>query len=217
LGDPLPNAEVAWNPYNVSSEPSPDWPAETGIWRLACVARIDVGAKGQDLLLQILARPEWRSRPIELSFFGEGSHELALRRVVEALQLENVHFRGHVSDIRTIWKQNHLLTLPSRYEGLPLALVEAMWCARPAVVTDVGGNAELCLDNETGFVAPAANVSSFALALERAWDRRKDWVRMGQKARARVDNLVPKDPVGVFCNQLKACVAAKQSHVSAQR
>ena len=66
------------------------------------------------------------------------------------LQLKNVHFRGHVNDIRAIWEQNHLLVLPSRYEGLPLALVEAMWCGRPAVVTDVGGNAELCVGKRNG-------------------------------------------------------------------
>ena len=100
-----------------------------------------------------------------------------------------------------------MLVLPSRYEGLPLALVEAMWCGRPAVVTDIGGNAELCVDNETGFVAPAATLSSFAHGLQRAWDRRKEWPRLGQAARARVENQIPKDPVALFCERLKACAA----------
>jgi glycosyltransferase involved in cell wall biosynthesis len=159
------------------------------------------------LLLQILAQPEWRDRPVELNFFGTGPHELALRRMAEMLQLNNVHFRGHVTDIRGIWEQNHMLVLPSRYEGLPLALVEAMWCGRPAVVTDIGGNAELCVDNETGFVAPAATLSSFAHGLQRAWDRRKEWPRLGQAARARVENQIPKDPVALFCERLKACAA----------
>jgi glycosyltransferase involved in cell wall biosynthesis len=175
---------------------------------MACVARIDPAAKGQDLLLQTLARPEWRDRPVELNFFGAGPDELGLRRMAELLQLENVHFRGHVTDIKAIWEHNHLLVLPSRYEGLPLALVEAMWCGRPAVVTDVGGNAELCVDNETGFVAPAATLSSFSHALQRAWERRKEWLHLGQAARARAENQMPKDPVTVFCERLKTCAVA---------
>ena len=206
VGEPLLNAEVVWNPYNVSPERTPAWPDESDRWRLACVARMDPAAKGQDLLLQTLAHPEWRDRPIELNLFGEGTYELELRRLCGMLQLNNVHFRGHVNDIRAIWEQNHLLALPSRYEGLPLALVEAMWCGRPAVVTDVGGNAELCVDNETGFVAPAATLSSFAQTLERAWERRKEWQHLGQAARARAEKQIPKNPAGLFCERLKACV-----------
>jgi glycosyltransferase involved in cell wall biosynthesis len=84
-----------------------------------------------------------------------------------------------------------------------------MWCGRPAVVTDVGGNAELCLDDETGFVAPAATLSSFTHTLERAWERRKEWLRLGHAARARAENKIPKDPVALFCERLKACAVAK--------
>jgi len=217
VGEPLLNGEVAWNPYNVSTEGPPAWPDESRAWRLACVARIDPAAKGQDLLLQIMAHPEWRERPIELNFFGAGPDEPALRRLCEMLQLNNVHFRGHVSDIRAIWEQNHMLVLPSRYEGLPLALVEAMWCGRPAVVTDVGGNAELCLDNETGFVAPAATLSSVSHTLQRAWDRRKEWFHLGQAARARVEDQIPKDPVALFCERLKACAAATSEEAPNRR
>ena len=95
-----------------------------------------------------------------------------------------------------------MLLLPSRFEGLPLALVEAMWCARPAVVTDIGGNAELCMDNETGFVAAAPALGLLEETLERAWNRRNDWQNMGKLARARAERLIPKDPVGEFCKQL---------------
>ena len=209
VGEPLRNAEVVCNPYNVSPERLPAWPDVNGKWRLACVARMDLAAKGQDLLLQTLARPEWRDRPLELNFFGAGPDELSLRRLATLLQVVNVHFRGHVHDITAIWEQNHLLVLPSRYEGLPLALVEAMWCGRPAVVTDVGGNAELCLDNKTGFVSPAATLSSFSQTLQRAWDRRGEWLQLGLAARSRVEEQISKDPVALFCERLKSCAAAK--------
>jgi glycosyltransferase involved in cell wall biosynthesis len=176
---------------------------------------LDPAAKGQELLLQVLARPEWRARPIELNVFGEGPHELALRRLAGMLQLNDVHFRGQVSDIKAIWEQNHLLVLPSRYEGLPLVLVEAMWCGRPAVVTDVAGNTEVCVDNETGFVAPAPTVALLADTLQRAWDRREDWQRMGQAARARAESQIPRDPIAVFADRLRSCAdTARQALTS---
>jgi glycosyltransferase involved in cell wall biosynthesis len=135
--------------------------------------------------------------------FGTGPFEATLQRMASVLQLNNVHFRGHVSDIKEIWEHNHLLVLPSRYEGLPLALVEAMWCGRPAVVTDVGGNAELCADGITGFVAPAPTPFAWSAALDRAWQRREEWLQLGHAARSRVESVMPQDPVGQFCERLK--------------
>ena len=212
LGTRLSNAEVVWNPYILPPEVVPAWPEERSGWRLACVARLDPAAKGHDLLLKTLARPEWRDRPVQLNCYGEGHYGTSLRRMSEMLGLSNVTFRGHVANIRSIWEENHILVLPSRYEGLPLVLVEAMWCGRPAVVTDVAGNAEVCVDNETGFVAPAPTVPLVADTLQRAWDRREDWQRMGQAARARAERLIPRDPITLFAENLKGC-AATLSHV----
>lgn len=203
LGEPLADAEVVWNPCNVSRAPAPAWPDHANGWRLACVARMDPAAKGQDVLLKTLSLPEWRNRPVELNLYGVGPDEKSVRRLAENLQLKNVHFKSHVNDVRAIWEQNHLLVLPSRYEGLPLVLVEAMWCGRPAVVTDVGGNAELCIDGVTGFVSPAPNLSSFSKALECAWDRRNEWEAFGKAGRTRVEELVPEDPIALFCERLK--------------
>ncbi len=214
LGEPLLNAEVVWNPYKVSTEPAPAWPDESAGWRLACVARINPAAKGQDLLLRTLALPEWRNRPVELNLFGSGSDEQALRRIASMLKLNNVNFRGRVADIRAIWEQNHLLALPSRYEGLPLALVEAMWCGRPAVVTDVGGNTELCSDEKTGFVASAPTLASFSQTLQRAWERRKEWPEMGRAARVFAETQIPTDPIALFCERLKISAAARSRNVS---
>lgn len=202
IGEPLANAQIVWNPFNVpSAEPTP-WPAATTTWKLACVARLDPQAKGQDLLFHALSRPQWLDRPFELNLYGTGRCEQSLKRLMKKLNTQKVHFRGHTTDVPAIWQENHLLVLPSRYEGLPLALVEAMWCGRPAVVTDIGGNAELCVDGETGFVAGAPVVSLVAEALERAWDGRSAWQVMGEAASRRVRSLVPKDPVEDFCGEL---------------
>jgi glycosyltransferase involved in cell wall biosynthesis len=73
-------------------------------------------------------------------------------------------------------------------EGKPLALTEANVCARPAVVTDVGGNAELIEDGVTGFVAESATLNSFARAMERAWEKRSRWEEMGALAHTKILN-----------------------------
>ena len=203
LCDPIPDAEIVRNPFNVSCEPAPAWPGSTSGWKIACVARIDAAAKGHDLLLQTLASPIWRDRHVELNLFGSGPDEALLRKMAAALDLKNIRFRGHIPDVRKIWEENHILALPSRFEGLPLALVEAMWCARPAVVTDVGGNTELCVEGKTGFVAPAPTLEFFSSALERAWTMREMWHDMGQAARLLVEGRIPKDPVKAFCSRLR--------------
>ena len=70
--------------------------------------------------------------------------------------LEKVTYGGFTEDVESIWASHHALVLPSRSEGLPLVVVEAMLCGRPAIVTDVAGNAELIQDGVSGFVAAAA-------------------------------------------------------------
>ncbi|MBV9743570.1 MAG: glycosyltransferase family 4 protein [Acidobacteriia bacterium] len=211
IAEPLPNATVVWNPYNVPADQPLGWPAAVnGIWRMACVARLEPAAKGQDLLLQILSHSPWTERPLELHLYGSGNFERNLQRLAEKFQLKNVHFHGHVKDVRRIWEQNHILVLSSRWEGLPLALVEAMWCERPAIVTDVAGNTEVCVDGETGFVAAAPAAKLLEEALERAWNCRSDWQRMGMAARARAEKLIPKDPVGDFCRQLQEVANAEE-------
>jgi glycosyltransferase involved in cell wall biosynthesis len=211
IGRPLLNASVVRNPFNVSPDAPIPWPVETENWRFACVARMDPAAKGQDLLLQVLADSRWRERPIELNLYGTGPWEDGLKKLADFLLLKVVRFHGHVDNISSIWASNHILVLPSRFEGLPLALVEAMWCGRPAIVTNVAGNTELCADGETGFVAAAPTVELLGQTLEVAWEQRHKWGQMGASARSRVEKLIPKDPVGLFANQLLSSVDAGMS------
>jgi glycosyltransferase involved in cell wall biosynthesis len=208
IGAKLPNAAVVWNPHSVATDLIPPWPGSDRVWRFACVARLEPGSKGHDILFEVLSQERWRERAVELNLYGAGPWERGLRELAAQFGLTRVNFHGHVTDVQDIWRENHLLVLASRLEGMPLALVEAMWCARPAVVTDVGGNGEICVDGETGFVARAATPSLFDDALERAWQRRDDWKGVGEAARARVEKIIAKDPVRAFCDQLLEGVIA---------
>jgi glycosyltransferase involved in cell wall biosynthesis len=208
IGEALPNAEVVRNPFLVSGSPLP-WPAgDEGATRLACVARLEPGEKGQDILLQVLARPRWRARKLSVSFFGAGPNAEALGELARRLTVQNVDFPGFVSDVESIWRTHHALVLPSRTEGLPLALVEAMMCARFGIVTDAGGTAEVVEDGRTGFIAAAAQVDQFEQALERAWAAREEWSAIGAAAARAIRTMVPADPASAFTAKLLSLVQA---------
>jgi glycosyltransferase involved in cell wall biosynthesis len=204
---PLCKAKVVRNPFNVRYDAQPPWPSNCsdGL-SLACVARLDIRHKGQDLIVQVLSLARWRERRVRVSFVGTGLHERGLRRTVEQLKLSSVEFTGHLNDIETVWSKHHALLLPSRYEGMPLALVEAMLCGRPCIVTDVASHAELVQDGVNGFLAKAPTVELLDEAMNRAWENRQRLEEMGCTAAGDVRRWVSPDPVGDFVNELAGLV-----------
>ncbi len=182
LAHPIENGDVINNPVNLTDYSEVPWPIAQKKVKLATVARFDVWAKGHDLLLDVLS--DWRDREYQLTLFGAGRHEGYIRELISHYQLQEcVVFAGHQSDVRAIWSEHEILVLPSRLEGTPLVLYEAMLLGRPSVVTAVGGNADWVQEGVTGFVAEAATRDLIALALERAWLNRPRWQAMGAAAR----------------------------------
>lgn len=200
----LPNARVISNPIRlILSEPLA-WPTEKKT-RFACVARLETLWKGQDVLLEILSRPEWRQRDWSLSLFGEGPDEEHLKNAVKFFGLQDrVQLCGYVRDLKEIWREHHLMVLPSRGEGQPLAILEAMMCGRPTVTTDAGGNREILEAGTTGFIADAATPESFGKILEQAWDAQARWQQIGSAAHKRACELATSQPAGQLLEYLRA-------------
>lgn len=195
VGLALERAVLMRNPLVVAADARTPWPdAPDGAVRLACVARLFAAEKGQDLLLRALALARWRERPVHVSFFGDGVNREALAGMARQLELTNVTFEGQVPDVAAVWRDHHALVLPSRAEGSPLSVIEAMACGRVPVVTAVGGSTELVDDGVTGFVAEAPTVDALDGALERAWQARADWPAIGAEAARRIGELVPDEP-----------------------
>lgn len=200
-------ATVVRNPFNLDYDCCPKWPQEETITRLACVARLEPSAKGQDILFEVLRQEKWRQRPVSVTLYGKGAQGQSLRCLKDRYGLANVTFGGFCSDVASIWENHQALVLPSRYEGLPLAVVEALLCGRPVITTDIAGNAELLEDNVTGFVAAAPTPSSLDEAMERAWSNRSRWRSMGQLAAVQVRQQIPRDPIAVFADHLMKLMA----------
>src|SRR5262249_6902903 len=88
------------------------------------------------------------------------------------------------------------------------ALVEAMLCGRPAVVTDIGGNAEWVSEPRNGFIAEAPSPSSFGAAMERAWQARESWNEKGLDAHRDALSLQDPEPGRTIVRMLvEACEA----------
>lgn len=199
----LAQGRVIRNPFNVRYDARPPWPGNPASeLSLACVARLDTRQKGQDMLIDVMGLPPWRNRNVRVLLVGQGITEHSLRRMVEMSNLTRVKFAGFVTDMEQFWSRHHALILASRFEGMPLALVEAMLCGRPCIVTDVGGNRELVRDGLNGFLAKAPTVEFLDEAMNRAWENRHRLREMGEQAAIDVRQWVSPDPTEDFVREL---------------
>ena len=141
--------------------------------------------KGVDLLLRAWAQ---LVEPRQLILVGEGAERSSLEALASELHLDYVTFTGSTNDVRSYLQQADLFVLPSRSEGIPNALLEAMACGLPVVASAVGGIPDVVQDGESGLLVPPDDVPALAKAIRRLLvdpDLRR---QMGQKARQRVES-----------------------------
>lgn len=124
--------------------------------------------KGFDLLLQAwqpieAKHPEWTLRIV-----GEGPKRTELETQIASLGLKHVCLAGRAEDMAKEYATASLFVLSSRYEGLPLALIEAMWSGVPCVAFDCPqGPAELLAD-ERGWIVPDGDIHALSDGMEYA-------------------------------------------------
>jgi glycosyltransferase involved in cell wall biosynthesis len=115
---------------------------------------------------------------------GEGPSRGVVEEQIRSSGLEGkVVLLGERRDIPELLARADLFVLPSRFEGLPTALIEAMAAGRPIVATSVGGNAEVVVEGETGWIVPPERPHALARAITEALD--SDLGAMGRNARQR--------------------------------
>ena len=141
--------------------------------------------KGVDLLLRAWAElTELR----ELILVGDGAERASLEALASQLKLDHVTFIGSTNDVRTYLQQADFFVLPSRAEGIPNAMLEAMACGLPVVASRVGGIPDVVQHGESGLLVPPEDVPALAGAISRLLADSDLRRRMGQKARQRVQN-----------------------------
>lgn len=209
LGTKLNNAEVIYNPFIKKAAEDVAFPPVKDFYKVALIGRIENFHKGYDLLIDVVKQQKWRERNIQFSIFGKGPHTGLLKNTIGRQCIKNVFINDHEEDIAGIWKQHHILMMPSRMEGQSLTLIEAMHFKRAAIVTNVGGVDELIEDGVSGFIAKYPTVEHIDAALEHAWDHREQWKQMGETAYQQIKQKHPANAVGYFNEKLRSLIEVK--------
>lgn len=155
--------------------------------RLLSAGRV-VHQKGLDLALRALGG--LKDLDWEWQIAGDGPQMPLLQSLAEELGIrERVHFLGWQSrqQLRQCYEQANLFVFPSRHEGMPNALLEAMASGLPAVGSCVAGNEELVIDGETGLLVPSEDVDALRAALRKLLRDPALRQQMGRASRQHVE------------------------------
>ncbi len=147
-------------------------PRDRARWGLPEHARIIGGIgrlnyqKNFALFLDIAAAIVKQRDDVHFVLAGSGPEERALREKAAALNLtKHVTFLGYVTDTAQLYPALDLLLMPSRFEGLPMTLLEAMAMRVPVVASRLDGIAEILTDHLDGSLAEPGNAADFTTRL----------------------------------------------------
>ena len=114
----------------------------------------------------------------------DGSFKRALVNVA-ARHPDILRVGDHLEDVTDFYRAADVFVMPSRSEGLPNAVLEAMACGLPCIAADVSGTRELVTDGVTGYLFPLNDPHALQSALEKALG--PDGTSLGAAARSRVE------------------------------
>lgn len=195
--------KIHYTPLGIEiDEYTPPLKREGGAPRILFVGRLDA-SKGLDLLIAGFARFRQRYPDATLTLVG-GSHDfnpvedevrnaIAQNGVSESVKMTGLLPR---TAILPYYHQADVFVMTSLWEGLPTALLEAMACGVPAVVTNVGGMPAVVKDDENGYVLRERDPNQLAELIERAYLDRE---RLGREARRTAEQYSMKAHAEQVC------------------
>jgi glycosyltransferase involved in cell wall biosynthesis len=145
-------------------------------------------AKGVDILLRAInILKEKYQKEIKAAIVGEGYLEEELKELVEELGIdEEVEFLGVRRDIEKLMKSTQIFVLPSRWEGLPLTILEAMGSGAGIIAAKVGGIPEVIEHEKEGILISPENPTTLARAITELLKDRELRVKLGINAYQKV-------------------------------
>lgn len=121
--------------------------------------------KGCDILIKALQSLNDNNYICDI--YGEGSERKKLEQMVHETKLDKtIHFKGFSNDVRELLPNYDLIILPSRYEALPITLLEAMNSKTAIVCSDAGGLPYVIKDGETGFLFNSGDFNDLGERIE---------------------------------------------------
>jgi glycosyltransferase involved in cell wall biosynthesis len=207
-----PRTEVIHNAASLRTE-VPEAPAAPTV---LAVGR-HVAQKGLDLLLTAWVRVQAQMPAARLRVLGDGPLTAILQAQAGSLGLGgSVRWLAPTAQVQAQFREAAVFVLPSRYEGMPLALLEAQALGVPAVAFDCPTGPAEIISADTGIVVPAGDTQALADALLRLLADAPLRLRMGQAAIARSAALFsPAQHVQQWTALVRRVAAAAPGKVAA--
>lgn len=126
--------------------------------------------KNHSLVLQALIDLKDKY-PVYYLICGDGKEKSNLRKKAEEYGIsDRVFFAGYCNNVIEILKMADIFVIPSKREGMPVSVLEAMACGLPVVGTDIRGNQDLIVDGRGGYLSPSGDARKLAKSIEKIID-----------------------------------------------
>ncbi|MFY7652485.1 MAG: glycosyltransferase family 4 protein [Chitinophagaceae bacterium] len=147
----------------------------------------------------------------ELLFIGDGKERKQIEKAIEKKGLTNyITIIGETNQVSAYYQNCDVVVLVSRYEGLPLTLIEALQHGKPVVASKVGGNETIVKDGKNGFLLSENNATSLANYIEELYQNPQLMAAMGEEGLAHYKNYFAREQLAEQMLQIIQ-TAAQQS------
>ncbi|MGL5117734.1 MAG: glycosyltransferase [Plesiomonas shigelloides] len=131
------------------------------------VGRISKYPKGLDFLIEIWSKISIKNKEWKLKIVGDGEDKEELQEIIKNKGLQkNITLIEAQKNIEDYYLESSIFVLTSRYEGMPMVVMEAMECGLPIISFDIDGISNLIEDNENGYLIKKYNTDEYAEKLE---------------------------------------------------
>jgi glycosyltransferase involved in cell wall biosynthesis len=178
--------------------------------RILAIGRLS-REKGFDLLIRAFASLAGQQSDWELQIAGEGKERSSLEKLVSDLNLDvSVRLPGWVQSPIDLLCSSRIFVLPSRYEGFPNSLLEAMAAGAPVVAFDCEcGPGEIIQHEVNGLLVPSQDVEALAREMKRLMLDAPLRVRLGERARDVVHRYNSDNYFQCWDQLLEECLGSK--------
>jgi len=143
--------------------------------------------KGHHYLIEAVSALIEKHPELHILFIGDGELKPDLQEMTRKLGLvDHIHFLGLRKDVPALLGASDFFVLPSLWEGLPMALIEAMATGLPVIATQVSGTKDVMLHLETGLLVQPGDAEQLSQAILQILSDPEDAKRMGDAGKSRV-------------------------------
>ena len=152
--------------------------------KIISVGRLEY-QKGFDILIDVWKKVDEKHSDWVLEIYGEGSLRKELQDKIDSLNLtDSLILKGSEKNIQSKYLESSIYMMSSRYEGMPMVLLEAMSCGLPLVSFDCPcGPKDIIKDGENGFLVKFGNIEEMAKKINYLIENEDKRIDMGKKAK----------------------------------